>query len=164
MIKEPLSQKEFTEIFHKVPRLTVEVIVLSPKGILLTKRQIEPCKGMWHIPGGTVRFGEHLTDAVHRKALDELSSDVIVDKFLGYIEYPSHYDEGLAAFNIALIPSVIGKQKPRLATSILTALFLLPELAVFGSLTYWYSFSMTLLNTLLWTTLAIQRIRQTLKK
>jgi hypothetical protein len=70
----------------------------------------------------------------------------------------------LAAFNIALIPSVIGKQKPRLATSILTALFLLPELAVFGSLTYWYSFSMTLLNTLLWTTLAIQRIRQTLKK
>jgi ADP-ribose pyrophosphatase YjhB (NUDIX family) len=112
MIKEPLSQKEFTEIFHKVPRLTVEVIVLSPKGILLTKRQIEPCKGMWHIPGGTVRFGEHLTDAVHRKALDELSSDVIVDKFLGYIEYPSHYDEGLdSPVGMAFRTALPGKEQ-----------------------------------------------------
>ena len=95
MIKGHLSQTEFEEVFSKVPRLTVEIIIHSPQGILLTNRQTEPCKGTWHIPGGTVRFGEYLTDAVHRKAKDELSHDVIIEDFLGYIEYPSHFEKGL---------------------------------------------------------------------
>jgi len=60
----PLSQKEFDDIYSKVPRLTVEVIVKNRAGgILLTKRAIEPCKGQWHLPGGTVRFGESLLEA-----------------------------------------------------------------------------------------------------
>jgi hypothetical protein len=63
----------------------------------------------------------------------------------------------LLAFNIALIPSVIGEHKPRLATSVLTALFLLPEVVVFINLSLWYSFIMASINTLLWTTLAIQQ-------
>lgn len=66
----------------------------------------------------------------------------------------------LLAFNVALIPSVIGKHKPRLATSLLTAAFLLPEVVVFVSLSLWYSLAMTVLNALLWTTLAIQRYMQ----
>jgi hypothetical protein len=66
----------------------------------------------------------------------------------------------LLAFNVALIPSVVGRQKPRLATSILTAVFLIPEIIVFASLHLWYSFTMTLINTALWATLAFQRYLQ----
>jgi ADP-ribose pyrophosphatase YjhB (NUDIX family) len=93
--EHPLSQKEFTEIYSKVPRLTVEVVVKGSKGIYLTKRDIEPCKGMWHLPGGTVKFGEKLTDTVFRTAKRELGIDVTVTSLLGYIEYPSHYEKGL---------------------------------------------------------------------
>ena len=50
---------------------------------------------MWSLPGGTVRFGEPLTDAVKRVARDELDLSVAVDELLGYIEYPSHYNNGL---------------------------------------------------------------------
>lgn len=64
------------------------------------------------------------------------------------------------AFNIALIPSVIGMQKPTLLTSVMTALFLLPEILVFYSLSLWYSFIMVFINASLWTTLAIQRYLQ----
>jgi len=64
------------------------------------------------------------------------------------------------AFNLALLPSLIGKQKPRMATSIMTALFLIPEVIVFFSLSLWYSFSMALLNALFWLMLAIQRYAQ----
>lgn len=64
------------------------------------------------------------------------------------------------AFNIALIPSVLGKQKPRLATSVLTTLFLIPGLIVYSSLNLWYSFVMTFINASLWATLAIQRTKQ----
>jgi ADP-ribose pyrophosphatase YjhB (NUDIX family) len=91
----PLSQKEFWEIYKKVPRLTVEIIIRKNKMVLLTLRNIEPCKGMWHLPGGTVRFGERLIDAVTRVAARELSITVSATKLLGYIEYPSHFENGL---------------------------------------------------------------------
>lgn len=64
------------------------------------------------------------------------------------------------AFNIALIPSLFGKQKPRLTTSIMTATFLIPQSFVFYSLSLWYSFAMSALNAGFWSTLAYQRYRQ----
>ncbi|HUC89381.1 MAG TPA: NUDIX hydrolase [Patescibacteria group bacterium] len=93
--KHPLSQKEFWEIYKKVPRLTVEIVIKTDAGVFLTLRNIEPCKGLWHLPGGTVRFGEKLTDAVARIAKRELNIDVSDTKLLGYIEYPSHYEHDL---------------------------------------------------------------------
>ena len=91
----PLSEAEFRDIYARVPRLTVEVIVESAQGVLLTQRQSGPCAGLWHIPGGTVRFGEPLVAAVERVAAVELGLEVSVGPFLGYIEYPSHYLNGL---------------------------------------------------------------------
>ena len=90
-----LTEEEFREIYSKVPRLTVEVIVQSSRGILLTKRASGPCSGLWHIPGGTVRFGEPLVAAVSRVAVMEVGLRLQAGPLLGYIEYPSHYLNGL---------------------------------------------------------------------
>jgi ADP-ribose pyrophosphatase YjhB (NUDIX family) len=95
-MRGPLPKDEFDRIYARVPRLTVEVVISTPeRGVLLSLRDIEPCKGMWHLPGGTVRFGEPLVDAVARVARDELGLSVDVGELLGYIEYPSHYENGL---------------------------------------------------------------------
>ena len=95
-MRGPLPKEEFDWIFSRVPRLTVEVVIATPdNGVLLQLREIEPCKGMWSLPGGTVRFGEPLVDAVTRVARDELQLTVSVGEMLGYIEYPSHYKNGL---------------------------------------------------------------------
>lgn len=92
----PLTPEEFDAIYSKVPRLTVEVIIKNPEGaIYLTKRAVEPCAGQWHLPGGTVFFGEHLTEAVQRVAKREVGIDVHDMKNIGYIEYPSHFLNGL---------------------------------------------------------------------
>ena len=92
----PLPHAEFDSIYARVPRLTVEVVIVSPtKGVVLTFRTFGPCRGLWHIPGGTVRFGEPLLDAVVRVAQGELGVTVRVGELLGYIEYPSHYERGL---------------------------------------------------------------------
>lgn len=64
----------------------------------------------------------------------------------------------VAAFNVALVPSVLSKDKPRLATSVLMTCFLIPQAIVFISLSLWYSFVMVAVNILLWATLAIQTI------
>jgi ADP-ribose pyrophosphatase YjhB (NUDIX family) len=73
----------------------VEVVVASSAGVLLTRREAGPCQGLWHIPGGTVRFGEPLIDAVRRVARQELDLRVTAGRLLGYIEYPSHLARGL---------------------------------------------------------------------
>lgn len=67
------------------------------------------------------------------------------------------------AFNIALVPSVIGKDKPRISTSLMTFVFLLPQAYVFLTLSLWYSFIMSATNAILWFILAIQKVRQNSK-
>jgi ADP-ribose pyrophosphatase YjhB (NUDIX family) len=95
-VRGPLPQEQFDWIFSRVPRLTVEVVIASSdRGVLLALRDFGPCQGLWHLPGGTVRFGEPVTEAVKRVARDELGLAVIAGVLLGYIEYPSHYDNGL---------------------------------------------------------------------
>jgi len=95
-MRGPLPKRDFDAIFSRVPRLTVEVVlVLAERGVLLQLRDAGPCKGLWSLPGGTVRFGEPVVDAVKRVAHDELEMTVDVNEFLGYIEYPSHYNNGL---------------------------------------------------------------------
>lgn len=89
----PLSYEEFKQIYAKVPRLTVEVIIQNEQGLLLTKRNIIPYKGYWHTPGGTVYHGETVEQAVQRIAKNELGVKVGVGKLLGYFEYPTIIEE-----------------------------------------------------------------------
>lgn len=88
----PLPRDEYESVFSRVPRLTVEVVLVSDEGVLLTLRDGGPCGGLWHLPGGTVRFGERLVDAVRRVAADEVGVEVEVGDLLGVIEYPDHPD------------------------------------------------------------------------
>ena len=94
-MRQPLPESEYRNIFSKVPRLTVEIVVSSESGVLLARRVGGPCAGLWNLPGGTVRFAEPMKAAIHRVALDEIGSDVVIDELLGYIEYPSHARQGL---------------------------------------------------------------------
>jgi 8-oxo-dGTP diphosphatase len=107
---QSLPQAEYEAVYARVPRLTVELVIVSSHGVLLTRRQAGPCAGLWHIPGGTVRYGEPLTDAIGRVAAQELGIDVLVEGLLGYIEYPSHLERGLdwpvgIAFKLHVAPA-----------------------------------------------------------
>lgn len=100
--KRYIPREEFDAIYSRVPRLCVEVIVRTPKGIVLTKRSIEPCLGQWHIPGGTVFFAESLSEAVQRVAHDELGVTVTPGAFLGYIEYPGMLADGYKGWPVGM--------------------------------------------------------------
>ena len=91
-----LPLEEYRSIYRRVPRLCVELVISTPaRGVLLTRREIPPYIGHWHIPGGTVLFGERVVDAVKRVALAELGVEVDAGELIGYIEYPSHYENGI---------------------------------------------------------------------
>ncbi|OGH19931.1 MAG: hypothetical protein A3D74_00650 [Candidatus Levybacteria bacterium RIFCSPHIGHO2_02_FULL_37_13] len=85
MKKLPLS--EFLNIYGKVPRLCVEIVVEQRQGILLTLRDIPPGKGLWHFPGGSVLYDESVFDAAHRIAKEELGVEIHINKFLGFTDW-----------------------------------------------------------------------------
>jgi len=97
-----LSPEEFKEIYSKVPRLSIDIIIKTSQGILFTKRAIEPFRGTWHLPGGAVLFKESVEDAVKRVAKRELGIDVNPKTLLGYIEYPGELYEGKEMHSVAL--------------------------------------------------------------
>lgn len=92
MPRQPLPQDEYDLIYSKVPRLKVELVIASAEGVLLMRHEAGAGHERWHLPGGTVRFGEMLTDAAARVAKEELGLEVTISRLLGYVEYPSHVD------------------------------------------------------------------------
>ncbi len=61
--------------------VSVGALILNKKGeIFLTKRGLQATneRGMWEIPGGKVRFGETLQDAVKREMKEEYGVDLIL--------------------------------------------------------------------------------------
>jgi len=66
------------------PKPTVAVIIENEKGeILLEKRNVEPYKGFWCLPGGHIEFGEKVRDVAKRETLEETGIE-IEPKFLFY--------------------------------------------------------------------------------
>jgi ADP-ribose pyrophosphatase YjhB (NUDIX family) len=118
MVRDPLPQAEYEAIFSRVPRLTVEVVITADEmsGVLLSRREDGPCRGLWHIPGGTVRFGEPLTEAVRRVARQELGLEVVVGRPIGYIEYPSHLALGDWPVGMAFLTKLVQPRAPDDAT------------------------------------------------
>jgi len=86
-----LPKPEFDKIYGRVPRLTVEVVILTDQEVVLTKRAIPPAIGSWHIPGGTVLMKETLEQAVARVAKEELGVKVSTRQLLGTIDYPEFW-------------------------------------------------------------------------
>lgn len=81
-----LSGRNFDFIFRRVPRLCVDVVIRDRRGVVLIKRDITPDRGKWHLPGGTVRFGERLVHAAQRFARDETGLEVAILRGLGVNE------------------------------------------------------------------------------
>ena len=85
----------FKFIYSRVPRLNVEVLIRSGIQVWLTKRAIEPQKGKWQMPGGTLLRKETSKEAAIRLAKEELNAEVKIGKLLGVIEYDHNHDIGL---------------------------------------------------------------------
>lgn len=77
----------YKQIYSRVPRLCVELVIKNNEGVLLTFRNIAPYKDFWHLPGGTVLLDETLEHVIKRVALEELGVGVQQIKFLGYIDF-----------------------------------------------------------------------------
>lgn len=84
---EKLPGPEFKAIYSKVPRLCIDLIIERKDGVLLIERAIDPGKGLWHLPGGTMLMGETIWMAATRIAKEETGLEVQKIDFLGVMEF-----------------------------------------------------------------------------
>jgi ADP-ribose pyrophosphatase YjhB (NUDIX family) len=82
-----LSGPDYNAIYSKVPRLCIDLIIEKSNEILLIERAIDPGKGLWHLPGGTVLLGETILMAATRIVKEETGLEVKKLEFLGVMEF-----------------------------------------------------------------------------
>ena len=82
-----LPDADWETIVRNVPLVSVDLVVQHEGAVALGKRQNEPAKGEWFVPGGTVHKRERLDDAVHRIAEEELGVSVTIERQLGVYEH-----------------------------------------------------------------------------
>ena len=85
--EKPIPPSEWQAIVENVPLVSVDLIIEHDGGILLGKRENEPAKGEWFVPGGTVLKNEARIEAVHRVAEEELGKSVIIEECIGTYEH-----------------------------------------------------------------------------
>lgn len=69
-----------------VAEVAVGAVALREDAILLVRRGRGPAAGEWSVPGGRVRFGEELHEALVREVAEETGLEVVVERFVGWVE------------------------------------------------------------------------------
>ncbi len=84
------SCKKFYVLPFPVPALTVDTIILRDDGaFVMIKRNYEPFKDYWALPGGFVEIGETVEEAAMREAREETGIEIKIQKLVGVYSDPS---------------------------------------------------------------------------
>jgi ADP-ribose pyrophosphatase YjhB (NUDIX family) len=75
-------------VFYLNPKLVAGTIPEQDGRILITRRAINPGRGLWTFPGGFVDFGETVTDAALRETFEETGLKVELLGLLNVYSYP----------------------------------------------------------------------------
>ena len=80
----------------------VGAVVLGPKGVLLVRRDKDPGKGLWSIPGGGVEVGETQPEAVVREVQEETGIECEVIELISTDDVILHDADGRVEFHYLL--------------------------------------------------------------
>jgi len=89
-------------VANKHPVCAVGAIVLEKGELLLIKRDREPARGQWSLPGGHVEWGESLVEACAREVKEETGVDIEVEGLAGIAERIIADDEGATEYHFVI--------------------------------------------------------------
>ena len=73
-----------SRIYPKRPIVAASAVILnSEKKILIVRRAKSPGKGLWSLPGGAVKLGEKLEEALRREIQEECGISIEIKKLIG---------------------------------------------------------------------------------
>lgn len=85
------------------PRVGVGAITVRNGNVLLVKRGIEPSRGLWAIPGGTLKLGETLQECAAREILEETGVRVRVGSCVYVFDFIEHDDQRKIKFHYVIV-------------------------------------------------------------
>ena len=86
-----ISSSLYELILDVLPIASVEAIISKDNSLLFLRRKNSPAKGQWWFPGGRIRKGEKLEEALVREVKEETGLDVIESKLVNV--YSRIFDE-----------------------------------------------------------------------
>jgi 8-oxo-dGTP diphosphatase len=78
----------------ETPKLMVDVVIPSERGVVLVRRGSEPYEGQWALPGGFVEVGETVRQAAAREAAEETGLAVEISRLVGVYSEPDRDPRG----------------------------------------------------------------------
>lgn len=81
-----ISDELYKKIYNTVPRLCIDLVIRKNGSIMLMRRDIEPYRNLWHLPGGRVLFKETIFEAIKRLAKKEFNAEVRCKGLIGVCE------------------------------------------------------------------------------
>ena len=72
----------YNDYSPKLPRVAVGALVLHEGKILLVERGKPPAQGVWALPGGRVKWGETLVEAIKREVKEETGIEIDVGEII----------------------------------------------------------------------------------
>lgn len=78
----------------RTPLLTVDIVIKTPEGIVLIRRDNSPFKGFYALPGGFVEVGERVEEAAVREAREETGLDIRLERLVGVYSDPDRDPRG----------------------------------------------------------------------
>ena len=111
-----LPNEIFEIVLENSPLVSVDIILENEKNqFLLGRRRNHPAKGFWFVPGGRIRKGELIIDALKRVALEEVGL-IIKDHNSNFLGAFDHIYEN-SIFSTETKPSRCAKRTSSAVTS-----------------------------------------------
>ena len=90
-------------LYPEQPIIGVGAVILDHNRALLVRRNSEPLKGEWSVPGGVLELGEKLRDGAAREAFEETGLHVEVGEVLDVFDSIFTDPEGRTEYHYVLI-------------------------------------------------------------
>jgi ADP-ribose pyrophosphatase YjhB (NUDIX family) len=100
-----LSEKRIQK-YPRIPLLAVGALIEDHGRLLLLQRRYNPGRGKWSLPGGMVKLGETLEEALIREVREELNMKIVIEKSLGAYEIIERKDHGHVEYHYVVIDYV----------------------------------------------------------
>jgi 8-oxo-dGTP diphosphatase len=99
------------------PLIGVGALIKAGDEIVVVRREHEPAKGLWSIPGGLLELGERLSDGVKREVLEETGLDVKIDRLIDALDNIVYDEQGKILYHYVLIDYLCSSSRRTLKTA-----------------------------------------------